>query len=379
MNPKRRLFEAIVGVAVFFVAAIGWGGGIATPRAVTSIETASASTPLAGDFSTLGRLRIDAPLTPASLSASPDPSAGDLQIAPPPDSFDGTPVVAAAPPAQLRNPFEGVVPSGGTWAVSIGIDDYPGTAHDLRSAVNDASDVDEALARMGVPGDHRLMITNGQASVRTIRMGLDWLTAHAGPDAVAVVFYAGHVRRISNDTQAIVGADGNILTDVDMASALDSLQARRAWISIAACFGGGFTEVLRPGRVLTAAAPANQLAYENEGFGRSYLVEYMVRKAMIEGQAPSSSSVEAAFAWAANQISRDYPNRVPVEYDQSGGNIDLRPPRPQSAAAPPPPSSSTPSPPSGGGSSPPSSTPPPTEPKDSCSQLTLGVVRCTSG
>jgi hypothetical protein len=45
--------------------------------------------------------------------------------------------------------------------------------------------------------------------------------------------------------------------------------------------------------------------------------------------------VQAAFNYAAAAIRRDYPNRVPLEYDQSGGPVDLRAPAwPVAATAP---------------------------------------------
>lgn len=336
-------------------------------------------------FDALARLRLpDEPFVFESAAVSTEPSplpppapeAGEIAVAPPPETFEEPAAPAPPPPPALRSSqFDGVQPAGGTWAVMIGVNDYPGTRYDLRSAVSDALDVNEALARMGVPGNNRLLIRDGQATAGTIRAAADWLRAHAGPDAVAVFFYAGHVRKVGGNTEAIVGADGRLVTDAELATILDGMQAKRAWIGIAACYGGGFTEVLKPGRVLTAAAGANDVAYENEQLGRSYLVEYMVRRAMIQNRA--SSSVEAAFAWAKAELARDYPNRVPVQFDEDPAELDLRPPKPPAQPAP-----------SGSGGSggtggsggstppPPDATPPPPDPDDDCAALTLGAVEC---
>lgn len=306
-------------------------------------------------------------------------AAGDRPIAPAPESFDAPAEPEEAPPAAL-NQFAGVVPSGGTWAVIIGINDYPGARHDLRSAVNDANDMSIALSRMGVPGDHQLVLRDRQASARSMRLATDWLRAHAGPDAVAVFFYAGHVRK-TDGREAMVAADGSLMSDAELAAKLDGLRARRAWIGIAACYGGGFTEVLKPGRVLTGASPANKLAYENSAFGRSYMVEYMVRQAMIENLAPET--IQISFAWARDAISRDYPGREPVQFDQGTGILDLRPPgAPAARRATTKAASPTRSPSggssggggtsSGGGGTPPPATPPPT----TCVVNALGVRIC---
>ncbi|MDQ1444515.1 MAG: hypothetical protein QOI20_979 [Acidimicrobiaceae bacterium] len=328
---------------------------------------------------------------PLADDSAPPPLPGDSVIAPPPDQFDG-PAATAAPPAALaRGRFGNVVPSGGTWAVMIGINNYPGNGHDLRSAVADAADVNEALSRMGVPGDHRLLVTDGQAKASTVRLAADWLVAHAAPDAVAVFFYAGHVRKLSGTTEAVIAADGGTVTDADLAAHLRPLRATRSWIGIAACYGGGFTELLGPGRVLSAAAPADKLAYENAAFGRSYMVQFMVREAMIDERAPAS--VQDAFAYARDAIAHDYPGREPVQFDDGSGALTLRPP----AAGPPPParpgptssrsapqSSGSPQPntgssnpgaggggASGGGSGGTSGQP------ANCQNVTLGVIRCS--
>ena len=78
------------------------------------------------------------------------------------------------------------------------------------------------------------------------------------------------------------------MTDGELANALSRVQAQRSWVAMATCFGLGFDEVLRPGRVLTAAAGRNAQAYENSSIGRSYMVEYMVRQAIIQGRASAT-------------------------------------------------------------------------------------------
>jgi hypothetical protein len=252
-----------------------------------------------------------------------------------------------------------VVPSAatgsGTWALVVGINDYAGTDHDLSAAVNDAAEVQKAVLQLGAPADQVRTLLDGAASADAIRNGIDWLVANAGPDSVAVLFYAGHAVKVRPGTEALVGSDMGEIRDTELADRLAPLAARKAWIGIAGCYGGGFTEVLAPGRILTGAAPANGLAYENSRFARSYMVEYMVHQAIVEGRA--ADSVQAAFAYASDAIARDYPDRVPVEFDQSSGPLDLRPPA-APAPAPPQQSPSTTTPPSQGGDSPPTTTPP---------------------
>ncbi|MGQ0520539.1 MAG: caspase family protein [Actinomycetota bacterium] len=304
-----------------------------------------------------------APVAPVE-EPRPDPAPAVVEVAmsPPPEVFDAPPPPPPPPPAVLRAPppAPGSSQSGGTWAVIIGIDDYPGTRSDLRSAVNDANDVDTALAGMGVPATNRLVMRNGQASADGIRSGVEWLVSRAGPDATAVFFYAGHVRKAGLTTEALVGADGRLIEDRELGERLSHLPARRAWIAMASCYGAGFTEVLAPGRVLTGAAGPDTLAYESSEYGRSFMVQYMVREAMIEKRA-GATTVQAAFAYAIAELAREHPARQPVQIDMGLGPLDLRPLlAPEPAPSPPP---TTPV------------TAPPTPPTTVCRQLLLFACR----
>ncbi|HET9444058.1 MAG TPA: caspase family protein, partial [Acidimicrobiales bacterium] len=258
-----------------------------------------------------------------------DGEVGEVAVVPPGDDLVEVAAAPAAPPPPELEAIAGTTPGDGTWAVVVGTDDYPGSRYDLGSAVADAGDVDAALARFGVPAGHRLVLRDRQASAATLRAAVDWLVANAGPDAVAVFFYAGHVRKLGPTTEALVGADGGLVPDAELAGRLSGLQARRMWVGIAGCYGGGFTELLAPGRVLTAAAGADDLAYENDRLGRSYLVEYMVRRGMLLDLAPAT--VQTAFLFAQTEITRDFPRRIPIMVDLLGAGLDLR----QGTAAPP--------------------------------------------
>jgi hypothetical protein len=351
---RRRGKRALLGVVVaLFVAACGG----APPTARSGGRPMSRPTPS----------------TDAAL-ARLDPPPGDHAIAPPPADFGGPP----PPAAKCADPPAAVAPTGtGVWAVIIGINRYPSGHFDLLSAVPDARDMDEALSRFGVPPDQRLVMTDESASGCRMVAAADWLVAHAGPSSTAVFFYAGHARKLGPGSEAVVASDGMSITDVELARHLAGLQASRSWIAMSACFGGGFDELLGPGRVLTAAAGPNSLAYENEGFHRSYLVQYMIRKAMIEGAAPDTIQQSYDWAWAA--LNRDYPDRLPYQIDRAGGPLDVHQP---GAPRPAPVAPAAVAASRGGGSgappapkptSPPTSAPPP---QDTCRGLTLGIVHC---
>jgi hypothetical protein len=317
-----------------------WGraGVVVLASAGLVAGCATSSSPLADHQgrSVGANVSVEAPTEASPVPFLPPPPA-DAAMPTAPETFTGPPPVALPPAPQLREPVAAAAPNPtgtGVWAVVIGINDYPGSSHDLESARNDASDMDAALSRYHVPPQQRVALYDGQAPADTIRRGLDWLVANAGPDATVVFFYAGHVRKLAANTEALVGADGRVVSDAEVADRLAGLRAGRAWIVVAACYGGGFNEALAPGRILTAAAGANQIAYESTELHRSYLGEYLTHQAMLQGHA--DDSVEQAFAWAVAGLRRDHPDRLPVQFDQVDGDLVLGP-----VFVPPPPTRST--------------------------------------
>lgn len=317
------------------------------------------------------------PVETSEAVVLPAPPAGTHDakpIAPPPAAFSGAAPVHVAPPHRLET--AAVAPAvhatdPGTWAVVIGVNDYPGDANDLSYAVNDASDAVQALQMQGVDDSHIMFLRDGQVTVPVVHSAVQWLVNHAGPDAVSAFFYAGHVSKVNASTEELVTSDGGRIKDAQLASWFQPLAAKQAWFAIAACYGGGFDELLGPNRVLTAAAGPNDVAYESSAFQRSYLGEYMIHRAMIEGQA--NDTVQSAFTWASAHLAQDYPDRQPVELDNTDGHLDLRPAVAAATGTSPPPAST--SDPSNGDSTPPpdgsTSDPPPPSGNRNCS----GVLR----
>lgn len=254
----------------------------------------------------------------------------------------------------------------------MGIDDYPGSRSDLRSAVADADTVDAALAGFGVPAANRVVLRNGQARRAQLVAAISSLVEIAGPESTVVFAYAGHVRKLQPGTEAIVAADGALLTDAELASLLEPSPAQRMWLLVAACYAGGFTELLGPGRVLTAAADAGSLAYESRSINGSYLVYHLVREGWLQGMA--GPSVQEAFAYADRRISEEGSQGRPVQFDRAGTPLVLGAGDPATEHARPADQRSAP-PPSGGGSSqpgsPPPSSPPTTEPERVCTLFVL--------
>lgn len=267
------------------------------------------------------------------------------------------------------------VPTGqGIWSVTIGINDYPGTARDLIGAVNDATDFDRAMAGIGAPAAQRMLLTNGAASAARIHDALQWLIDNAGPDATAVVMYAGHAIRTANGRDSITAANDVRISDLALRDRLRPLAAGKTLIVMAACTGGGFDELVAPGRALIAAAGAGQTAYETTQYNRSYLGQYFVREALIERRADATA--RSAFDYANAQLRQSHPDRLLVMTGDAA-SIRLARKSTTAAAAQPAPESQPPAQGSSTSTTRGSSSTPP--PDNNCTRNTLGVVSCTPG
>lgn len=300
---------------------------------------------------------------PGALSGDVPPPDDAVPIAPPPAELTGE-LAPAVPPPRL---FSRASAPGGVYALVVGIDDYPGSESDLRSAVADADTIDAALSGFGVPAANRVVLRNGQARKSALVDAIRSLVAVAGPSSAVVVAYAGHVRKVDGDTEAIVAADGALLPDDELAALLAPTQAQRLWLLIAACYAGGFTEALGPGRILTGAADARSLAYESRSINGSYLVHHLVREGWLEGRA--GRSVQEAFDYAKARMAEDGSEGTPVQMDYAGGPLVLGSGDPAAGGT----SSS------GAPSAPPSNPPPQSQPPPPTTTTTQPERQCLAG
>jgi hypothetical protein len=252
-------------------------------------------------------------------SPPPAPPAAEVAITPPAE-LTGE-VAPEVPVPALFDQARGTGSGGSVFALVIGINDYPGSQYDLGAAVADANTVNDALARFAVPAGNRVVLRDGQARREQVIAAVKALVRRAPSGSTIVFAYSGHVRKLDADTEAIITAEGGVLTDQQLASLLAPSRATNMWLLLATCYAGGFTELLGPGRILTAAAGANSLAYESPSIKGSYLVHHMVREGWLQGKA--GPSIQEAFAYADARIKARYPSRRPLQIDRAGRRLTL--------------------------------------------------------
>ena len=251
------------------------------------------------------------PAQPAAASSPPpEQRPGDVDGERKPTRRNRSEVASAAgpsgsPSAVPAAPAVAAPPPSTRLALVVGIDDYPGT-RDLRAAQADARTVSRALQRLGFPASSTRVLLGGEATAQRIVEGLRWLASGTRPGALGVFFYAGHVRKVGGDPdgdgeeldEALVGSDGGLVTDGTLAAALAPARGRM-WLAYAGCYAEGFDDAEAPGRISTYASGEDSLAYESTALGHSFMVEYMIRRALPDAGAVS---VEGLYRWASNQM-----------------------------------------------------------------------------
>lgn len=144
------------------------------------------------------------------------------------------------------------------YAISVGIADYGGNSSNLTNTDTDASKLYRKLEELGVLREESVLLTNQDASIDAFRQAFRRLAAQAGPDDIFLFFYSGHGNQIEDPNDAgeldgrdetLVFADGEELTDDELAAMFREVHAGTAMLVLDSCFSGGFERdvITRPG------------------------------------------------------------------------------------------------------------------------------------
>ena len=293
----RRTATVLIVALTLALGVVGFRGLAPAPASAAVLERAVAST------------------APAATS-SPAPPATPTVVSAPTDSR--VPSAVPATPSTIVSAAPDPVATAETWAIVIGVDRYNGHDIDLDAAVADAAAMVTTLdVAFGVDAEHQVVLTDHAVTRASVVTAIEWLVRSAGPEDRAVFFYAGHVI-VQGGHESMLLPDGSTISDVELADGLRDLRAGATWLVLATCHAGGFDEAAGPGRILTAAAGAGELAYENLDFGHSYLVQYLIVDQLLAGE---STSVETAFDAAMARLANDFPDRLPQQNDGLAGTF----------------------------------------------------------
>lgn len=135
------------------------------------------------------------------------------------------------------------------FVISVGIADYGGNTSNLTYTDTDAQKLFEKFEELGMLRQESILLTNQQATLPEFRRAFQRVAAQAGPDDIFLFFYSGHGNQVEdpNDRgeldgrdETLVFADGEELTDDDLAIMFADIRAGTTMVVLDACFSGGF-------------------------------------------------------------------------------------------------------------------------------------------
>lgn len=135
------------------------------------------------------------------------------------------------------------------FAISVGIADYGGNTSDLSYTDTDAAKLFQKFEELGMLRQESILLTNQQATLPEFRRAFQRVAAEAGPDDIFLFFYSGHGNQVEDPTdrgeldgrdETLVFADGQELTDDDLAAMFTDIRAGTTMVVLDACFSGGF-------------------------------------------------------------------------------------------------------------------------------------------
>jgi hypothetical protein len=206
-------------------------------------------------------------------------------------------------------------PASDAWALLIGINDYQCCTRDNIGSYQDVVALRQYLLSLGWQADHIGVIANLNATRQNILNGLQWLSEKTDGGSLVVFNYSGHEEPCGYDSDhdgdndiCLWAADNRFIASPIMGGALGKVRDKRMWINYAVCRARGFNDAgtEQPGRVVTYAAPASELAYEDPDVHHSVLGEYEIMEGLIQGKADSNHdglvSVQEAFTYALPRV-----------------------------------------------------------------------------
>ena len=139
-----------------------------------------------------------------------------------------------------------------SYAVIVGISDYPGYQNDLPSPATEAKNMKDTLCSKGWMEENMVLLTNAEATRQGILDALDWLSQKTG---TVLFYFSGHgtqVKDTSGDESGIDFLDeaivpyectiSSFILDDELADIVAGFKAEEIVLIFISCFSGGMAE-----------------------------------------------------------------------------------------------------------------------------------------
>ena len=200
-----------------------------------------------------------------------------------------------------------VAPPQDRWALLVGVTEYRGRVSDTVGGAADARLVADVLLRNGWRKDRIMLLTDGKATGRNIRAGLDWLRRNSSSRTFSLFHYSGHVKR-HGGREHLWPVDNAYLADHELVGHLRGLRGA-SWTNITGCHAAGLVEGLASRRhFVTTSSRKPEKSYEDPRTGHSVWAGLLFDQGMRRGAADKNRdrrvSVGEAFEFAAPRATK---------------------------------------------------------------------------
>ena len=137
-------------------------------------------------------------------------------------------------------------------ALLVGVSDYGGRTNPLPNTDEDARTLYSGLRDAGLLHPASRILTNSEATSKTVSAAFAEAAAQAGPDDMFLFFFSGHGDQIDVQRSGLE-LDGrsetielydSAMTDVELGRLFSSVGSRMALVAIDACYAGGFRNLV---------------------------------------------------------------------------------------------------------------------------------------
>jgi hypothetical protein len=137
-------------------------------------------------------------------------------------------------------------------ALLVGVSDYGERTSPLPNTDEDARQLFAGLRSAGLLHPASRILTNGEATTKTVSAAFAQAAAQAGPNDLFLFFFSGHGNQLDVERSAaeLDGRSETIelydaaMTDVELGRLFSSVRSRMALVAIDACYAGGFRNLI---------------------------------------------------------------------------------------------------------------------------------------
>lgn len=243
--------------------------------------------------------------------------------------------------------------SGDSYAIVIGIADYPGTDLDLKYTDDDANQVATTLINEYEFDDENITtlidgsstsgdVENGTATFSNIKRAVGNLSDDVHSEDEVVFFFSGHGGSSDEDPdedgeitdESIIvhtGTTTKHIWDGQLEEWFSGMDVARITFGFDSCLAGGMDDVASSSRIVVAASNETSSAYEIEDLKNGQFTYYFFEEGMEDGNADSYDhidgekdvTVEEAYEYTDENYHPRYKKDGPAIDDQFDGDLLL--------------------------------------------------------